>query len=224
MFHISLQYVFPENEKYNLILTKGEFQLSFDTNTSLVQLPEEGEYRLSIEQLPETPMRKCYALPLFILTAPIQGLFHILLLDLDSDWENDIRAYRLKGETILDVTENTSIRLVMTNSKYINWSRSFDLPKLAIDPEAPVNVEVLENKDDITFQYNRFVRKVLSSGIVGLAFLGFLLFQSMKARNTVATVVTSAVLAMIVAVVIGVVWMNKRKRDKFIQLYESEEK
>ncbi|MGM9680345.1 MAG: hypothetical protein ACI3XR_02450 [Eubacteriales bacterium] len=220
MIALKLRITCPENETYALTLEKGDFSVCFDSDTGELTLPEPGEYRLHIEQLPEPRLKKRYGVPLFLLTAPVQGLFHILLFNTDSHWEKDIRADLLKGDARLLIAGDADIEMSMANSKFNSAVHSFDPPQWSLSGGQEIHTEGVRNPSDIGFQFWKHIRKILSIAAVFWILFGFLTVQAAKIGNVPALAVTVGVLVLLTGIAIGLLIAAKRKKNRLSAAYE----
>lgn len=64
---------------------------------------ERKRYEIDIEQQISTSNVKPIFILLYLLTVIIQGVFNILLMNTDSKWYRNIKAYCLKAKLIIDM-------------------------------------------------------------------------------------------------------------------------
>lgn len=131
---------------------------------------------IGIEQKLAKSNRKLHFILLFLLTAAIQGLFNILLINSGSDWYNNIKAYCLKARLTIDLQQNMDIHLTYRNSKYDDSKRMWSLPIFTVDPNVISNVSYVKNPFDFKNQYFNYVKRVLSVAIVLITIFTFLLY------------------------------------------------
>lgn len=172
------------------------------------------------EKIPKPPEIILWVL--YVLTMPIQGLIHVLLINNDRKWYKDISPYYIK-KIVLEINLNQTLEL---NLEYRLRGfdpilEKWDLPELSIIPYVNVNI-CLET--DITIfkdQYLRFIRKVLSVFSIGFLLLFFLLWIAIKNHILLASVVVTIVLVMLALATVFVVLYNYkvfcRLRDSFVR-------
>ena len=207
------------------IVTDDVFQITINniskdisaTNTSLLyDLNVPGRYSVSILQYEKTRQKPIVEWGLYFVTILIQGLFHILLFDVENKWYEDINPYILSVEFDIYVDTDISIDIKYIRSKYKDnkWFKpSLEIsvtPEKEITPTIKVNNHLNNFKEVVRSQ----IKKIVSVSLVGMTIFGFLLYQALKIYNIVAIILLSAIelLLGILSIVLCVLTYIKAKK------------
>lgn len=208
----------PEGERL-LIKVDNEIKFldSINPNISFDIVKKEG-CEIHLEQ----PISKNNITPLniliFLLTAVIQGVFNILLINTDADWHNKIKAYCLKAKLTTDLQQDSDIYITYINSKYDKNNDVWLLPVLTVKPDIPSTVDYVINPCDFKNQYVNYVKRVASVAIILVVVFAFILSSAIVRSNFIAIISASL---LIFGVVLLMVMLSIAQHKKLKKLYQS---
>lgn len=152
----------PQDESLSIKIN-NEMKMLTDTNPFVsFTVNEKKQYKIEIEQSVATSNRTPLSILFFVLTAIIQGVFNTLLLNTNSKWYNEIRAYCLKANLLIDVQQDTDIRLTYKNSTYDIRTQKWSLPVFTVKPNVVSDISFVINPCDFSNQYFNYVKRVVS--------------------------------------------------------------
>ncbi len=215
---LTIKYNIPETESYEIICGGQTKEIDSLSKEVLFDIEKPGSYRITVKQLEEKLLPRAFYIPFFILTAPVIGIFNALFLNNETNWEEDIRAWRLNSYFDIDITGDTEITLTAVNSKYI--SHHFTEPLLTVKPENSVNYENIPNRPDFSRRFWKFTRKLISVFSLAFVLFGFMLIKFIESSNTGGTIFAAAVLAILTPAVIYTALWNRKKMKRLIEEFE----
>ena len=193
------------------ILTDTDPFVSFTVN-------EKKQYEIEVEQKVATSNRTPLSILFFVLTAVIQGVFNTLLLNNNSKWHNEIRAYCLKAKLLIDMQQDTVIRLTYKNSKYDIRTQKWSLPVFTVEPDVVSDIAFVMNHCDFSNQYFNYVKRVVSVLTLNVFALAVILYIAYTHLNVFGIIFVSFLISsLIILTVILCVSQHKKLR----KLYES---
>lgn len=205
---------FPDDESF-VVRVKSETktidnlspQASFEIN------PGE-KYDVCIEQPLSKNTRTPIVILFYVLTAVIQGVFNILLMNTGSKWYKEIKAYRVKTKLSVQPENDTDIHFTYSDAEYDEAAGKFNLPVFTVDAEA--ETEYLKNPVDFKNQYFNYIERFCSILSVCVALFGLLLYVSVVTGSVPAIAVTSA---MLFALVLTGVIVSKIEHKRLKKLH-----
>lgn len=193
------------------ILTDTDPLVSFTVN-------EKKQYEIEVEQNVATSNRTPLSILFFVLTAVIQGVFNTLLLNNNSKWQNEIRAYCLKAKLLIDIQQDTDIRLAYKNSKYEIRTQKWSLPVFTVEPNVVSDIAFVMNHCDFSNQYFNYVKRVVSVFTLIVFILAFILYIAYTHLNAFGIIFVSF---LIFSLIILTVILCTSQHKKLRKLYES---
>jgi lysylphosphatidylglycerol synthetase-like protein (DUF2156 family) len=208
----------PEGETL-LIKVDNEIKFLDSINPNIsFDIVKKQIYEIHLEQ----PISKSNITPLnlliFLLTAAIQGIFNILLINTNSDWHKKIKAYCLKATLVVNLHQDTDIHIAYINSKYDKNNDEWLLPVLTVKPDIPSTVNYVINPHDFKNQYINYVKRVASVAIILVVVLTFILSSAIIKSNIIAIISVSLLMF---GVVLLVVMLSITQHKKLKKLYQS---
>jgi|GEM_PF-6131286 len=179
---------------------------------------ERKRYEIDIEQQISTSNVKPIFILLYLLTVIIQGVFNILLMNTDSKWYRNIKAYCLKAKLIIDMQQDTDVRLTYVNSKYDEKNKTWGLPIFTCEPNFVSNVSFILNPCDFKNQYFNYIKRVVSVAVIIILVFVILLYIAVVNSNNIAIIILSVLMLGIISLVM-MLSFSEHKRLK--NLYQS---
>lgn len=187
------------------------------------EIEHSGVYQISIIRQPIN-IPKPVSLIMNLLTFPLQGIFHIITFNTDDHWENSIQAYNLeKCSCEMDIEKDTVLEIKINKSQYLPTSHCFSMPSISTYPELNFTTEICSDRKEVFNHYYGFVKKVLSMSVIFYALFIFLLYQSLRIRNIMASIVVSLTLIAISAALFIILLTAKRRRKKVLGFFDTQE-
>lgn len=183
-----------------------------------ISLNEKKRYEIDIKQQLSKSNRTPLFLLLFLLSAVIQGVFNTLLMNTDSKWYRNIKAYCLKAKLFIDLQHDTDIHFTYANSKYDEINQKWMLPTFTVEPNVIKEVNFVSNPCDFSNQYFNYVKRVVSVAIVLILLFSILLHVAIANLNNLAIILTSVVL---IGAVLLVILLSISQWIKLKNLYQS---
>lgn len=194
---IQLHGQIPKNERLILHI-KNETKI-LDNKSHMVTLTfdEKKIYELEITSEYLKRNQKVVAVFLYLMKAVIVGAYHLLSLNINSNWYEGIRAYRIKASVWIDLQKDTDIQLTFVNARFIEQSQVWMQPVFTVSPGFITKIHYIPNGIDFYNQYFNYVKRVVSIFVVLLAL--FATLMSIAISNVIIT-------AMIIILVLSL-WM-----------------
>lgn len=208
----------PEDVDIYIRINDFEELLNIDNPKVKLTLEKPGDYQIYFYQKEASNKFSIFRFLLYLFTSVIQGVFHILLMNTDSDWLNSINPYCIKAKLTTKIINDTEIMIMFKNSSYINRTDTWTFPELIVIPEVQANIEYLPNPYDFRKQYFCYVRKFVSMYIVALIFFLLLLYSAIM-KNDFIFISIMASLILILIVIVFLVLIKEHKRMN--KLYKS---
>lgn len=209
----------PSNE--TLFIRVNDEEKTLDSLNSQVNfvVNQKKRYKIEIEQQLSKSNRKPIFIFLFFITAIIQGVFNILLMNTDTKWYRNIRAYCFKMRLIVDMQDDTTIHLTYTNSKYDEDNKIWKMPDIKVEPDLLYDVVYDLNLCDFKNQYFNYVKRIVSITTVIIFVFSVLLYIAIFNLNIVAIIFVSALILGIIALVIALSISQYKKLQVFYQKF-----
>lgn len=206
---------FAEKEVFLLSLNGESKSLDFYNKDVLFQVEKSGEYFVEFEQVARKQNRVLGWL-IYLFTVLIQGIFNIILMNVDSDWHQNVKPYSVKGKFSVFVDGDKTICLDYCSSRYMEPRHTWGKPELSISEVEHLDVVYIKEEENIKVQYGCYVKRIFSVFCVGLAVFAALFCLSVK--NTAATASVLLLIVMILTLVILCILLVSQHR-KMRKLY-----
>ena len=162
------------------------------------------EYIIEIEQVAPKRLNRWISYLLFTLTCVIQGVFNILLINTERDWNKQINPYLVKAKHVLYLDKDTDIELKYIKSEFNPINRNWSTPQLKIYGTTVSDTEIQPFAEDFKIRVASHIRKIVSIFSVVAAILGFLLYKTLDADNGTASGLLIVLLAVLTIICIGI--------------------
>lgn len=177
-----------------------------------------GNYRITIQQMDEKTLPKIFSIILFIITLPLQGLFHILTFNTCTSWENSIRAYYLKAMFDISIYEDTNVNITIRESYYSKETNSFKEPHICVDSPTTIKYNNFFNIHNIDYQYYKFIKKTTAIYTNLFIILSYLLYVAVSQSNVAAVTIVSGIMLLSIISFVVIVLANNMKRKRLYTL------
>lgn len=205
----------PSDDCLSIKVNNETKTLCRDTNDAVpivsFTLDEKKQYEIEIEQELTASNRTPLWILIHIITVIIQGVFNIFLLNNGSDWHNNIKAYRLRAKLLVDMQQDTDVRLTFTNSRYDKRTNEWSSPIFKVEPNVVSEVDFVANPCNFGNQYFSYAKKVVSVLAVVLLVMGYI---AVTHSNVAAIIITSVVIIGLVMVAAAVCISQHKKLRK----------
>ena len=123
---------------------------------------------------------------------------------------------------MLDLQEDTSIRLRYITSKYAEELKTWRLPNLTLKPDLKVEVSYVRNLCDFKNCYFNYVKRGISVAVVTILLFSVLFYGVIVNTNLETIIIGSALILGIIAIVIGGSISQYKRYKKIYQAYLQE--
>lgn len=208
------------NKSFKITNNIGEhYELSDISDKVEYEFPIAGEYTFYFEQLRTPKLPKAISIILYLLTAVIQGIFHIFLFNTDSDWCKNIDPYLIKGSFTLYLCEDTIINLSYLPAHYEEITHKWTPSSIKLSQNCELTIEKAANDIAFSEQYAAYAKKLISVSLIGFILFGALLGVAI-AQKILWGAILSAVLILFIVILIGGLLISAyrkmcRMRDEF---------
>ena len=136
---------------------------------------------------------------LFVITAVLQGIVNILLMNVESKWYKNITPFLISNDFNVFISSDQTINLKYKIAHFDDERYCFSRPVLYCDNVVQDNCVYRSNYIDFYNQYFSYVKRVISVGVICEVILFILLLISLYNYIYVAVLVCSFVLMSLVA-------------------------
>ena len=163
------------------IKIENETKVLDQLNPSVVfHIKENEKTNIYIEQEFSKKSMTITSILLFLLTAVLQGIGNVLLLNTETKWTDHIVPYRICSFFSIFEYKSTELCLYYQKSKYSFVEKRWSLPKILLESLESIKTIYDPNYIDFKNQYFKFAKKIVSILTLLLVLLSFLLYQSIK--------------------------------------------
>ncbi len=220
MPEITLKFKFPETNSYSVSV--GEMEKIIDSVHPAVSFSvDNGPCEILIEQFSEPTPDGGFWKILNIISLPLKGLFNMIFSYTDVEWEEKIRAYKLKSRITIDVLDDCEYEFSLIDSEFLWRTESFSSPVVMCDENVDIHTESIENPDSIDQCYQKFIQKMYSEFSFVLLFFGILLYNYKRDGNKATMIICGIVIVGLFIFAIFLNVFNEKKRKKLHQIFNS---
>ncbi len=221
MAKITLEFKVPEGYSYNVKVGEQEKIVEYSRPNVSFEV-ENGEHLVYIEQFLEPEPSGMIYRVFDLITLPISGIFNMIFMNNDTEWEKNVCPYALKSVLKLNVSGDETFRVTLNNSTFSDETNCFVLPSLETEPVVLSKTEALDNEADIDRCYKRFIRRTYSIFFDILILFGIFLYISVKQEmSTFLLLLLGAIMIFIFG---GLIWTNiyhNKKRNALHEIFNS---
>ena len=191
------------NKSFKITNNIGEhYELSDISDKVEYDFPIAGEYTFFFEQIQTPKLPKAISVILYLLTAVMQGIFHILLFNTDSDWCKNIDPYLIKGSFTTYLFQDTIINLSYVPAHYEEITHIWTPSAIRLSQNCDLTAEHIKNDLAFSEQYETYAKKLISVSLIGFILFGTLLGVAIT-QNILWGVILSAALILFIVILIG---------------------
>ena len=134
---------------------------------------------------------------LFVITAVLQGIVNILLMNTESKWYKNITPFLVSKDFDIFISSDQTITLKYENARFDDERYCFSKPTLYIDDVIQDNCVYSCNYVDFYNQYFVYLKKIISVGLICEIIISILLSVSLFNQIHIATAVCSFILILL---------------------------
>lgn len=175
-------------------------------------VPEPGSVEVQIEEKSSKSNHTFIQMLLFLLTGLIQGIFNILLMNVDSAWYKGVRAYNIKGRCFIEIKQDMSIQFKISETKYIEHNSTWEYSSLSFEQAIPFEVTFQKNPQSISNEYCSYIMRVISVAMVLMLVLILLLFIAITHGSVISIML---ILGLIAGVLALVLWLARKEYKRY---------
>lgn len=184
----------PENKSFRIFVDGESRQLDDIDKEAIFDLSEARSYKIKIKQERSFNNHTVFMIILFVITAVLQGVVNILLMNTESDWYKDITPFLVSKDFDIFISSDQTITLKYKNARFYDERYCFSKPILYIDDVIQDNCVYSCNYVDFYNQYFVYLKKIISIGLICEIIFSSLLSVSLSNKIYLAAVVCSFVL------------------------------
>ncbi len=200
---LQFNYEIDRNDIGFVITINDKKQVIDDINSNIVFELNPGIYTIIVHQIFPTRTNKFLSWIIFLITLLFRGIFHILLLDTDNKWYLEAIPFYIHNEYELFLERDTEVNLKYKSSVYDCEKKIWHYPKLFMKEMREINSQYIPDELCIKNEFDKFVKKVLSTSFVGIIIFTFFFYKSLAINNVLCSISLLLILcAIIVACII----------------------
>lgn len=208
----------PEDVDIYFRINNHEELLNIDNPLETVTLEKIGEYQIYFYQKKASNKFSIFRFFFYLSTSVIQGIFHILLLNTDSEWWNRINPYCLRADLTTKLVNDEKIIVKYKKSYYKESSDTWIKPTFIVNSDVQANIEYLPNPYDFRKQYFNFVKKYVSIASIGFILFLLLLYSAIMKNDFIFILIMVSLILILICIIFFVLLKEHRRMNK---LYKS---
>ena len=173
-----------------------------------------GEYAVELRSAATAPIPKLLDWLIYFSTMVIQGIFHILTLNNESNWFQNAHPIFLKAAFTINVSDDANLKLVYKDAIYDEITSHWTMPAINVVPPVPLNPIYYPNPSEISRAYVQYARKVGAISATLLLILSYLLYVAIANHITLAIWIVLFTLCGTGAAAFFLLRSQKRKQKK----------
>ncbi len=182
-------------------------------------IEKNNQYTIYIKEIIDESNRTFKNILFFICTLLIQGIFHILFFNTDSNWLNNVKAWCIKAKVVFCSDNDLNLQITYIKSYYDSKRNIWSNPIINVNPVYDLTVYYKRNKESFFNQFFNYIKKLISvSSIVLIIFL-YLLYVSVLNKNVLAILITTLIIISIVCIIIFVIKSEYKKLKKNLAFF-----
>lgn len=168
----------------------------------------------------------CYSrknILIFFFTMLIQGICNVLLMNTDSKWYRDVRAYNLKASFHIYGNTSLHIQFTLSESKYVGNEVLWSYPEFHFQPDLKANVLYEKKPQGIKNAYFGYVKRVVSVFSILLLMLTFFLGIAILHEYHNVCYISTVLLAIMTILMLYMTISESRRCKKLINAFMRKE-
>lgn len=203
----------PEGESL-LVTVGGQTQRCDGEHRSLqFDLPA-GTYPVEFRQETEGPSFHIAKLLAFLIFMVPWGILNVLLMNVDTGWWKNCKAFCLKVETMIDLQQDEELSFRFVNAKYEESRGGWKMPEYQMETSLPVRESPQPNPISLTNGYLSFFARIVSVYSVLAVLMGVLSYSAFSAGIVWGGNLCLGILVGCAGVVVGVAVSHFHKLRK----------
>lgn len=197
-----------------LVTVNGQTQRSDEEHRSLrFDLPA-GTYPVEFRQETEGSAFHIAKLLAFLIFMVPWGILNVLLMNVDTGWWKNCKAFCLKVETTVDLQQDEELSFRFVNAKYEESRGGWKMPEYQMETSLPVRESPQPNPISLANGYLSFFARIVSVYSVLAVLMGVLSFSAFSAGIVWAGILCLGILVGCGGVVVGVAVSHFQKLRK----------
>lgn len=185
-------------------------------------IPDTENLVLKIEENKSKSNHSIWRILIFIITSVIQGLFNILLMNSDSKWYQNIRAYNTKVLIPINENNDLSIKFRLYCSKYIGTGSIWEVPRFSLEPQRCFDIIYEKNPLGISNAFFNYLKKVISVSLINLLIFTMLLVFTYE-YSLVSKYILTALIVILVFITLGIIFKEYKRYKKLLNAFIAKE-
>lgn len=175
---------------------------------------DRGEYPVELQSSTIDPIPKILDWLIYFSTIVIQGVFHILIWNTESNWLRNVHPIFLKTTFTICVSRDMNVKLIYKDAIYDEITSHWTMPSVNIVPDIPVETTFCIKQNEISSAYTQYARKVGAIYAVLLLILSYLLYVAIANRIILAIWILPLIICGMGAAVFFLLHSQNRKQKK----------
>ena len=173
-----------------------------------------GEYAVELRSAATASIPKLPDWLIYFSTMVIQGIFHILILNNESNWLQNAHPIFLKVAFTINVFSDINLKLVYKDAIYDEITSHWTMPAINVVPDVPINPIYCPNPSEISRAYVQYARKIGAISATLLLILSYLLYVAIANHIALAAWIVLFILCGMGAAVFFLLRSQNRKQKK----------
>lgn len=211
----------PEEMRLKICINEMEKELNPATPKVVFDL-DEGTYHVALRLMKHDPIPACAEWILYFLTILLQGIFHILLLNTESNWIRNAHPFDLCADFTVCVAKDMNLKLFYKDASFIDETMRWKLPFIQTDPIYPIKVIYCPRIDEMKQAYLKYARKLGSILAVTLTVLSYLLYVAATREMIFVVWILTAIICGIGCVALFLFHSQNQKRKNIARAFENQ--
>lgn len=187
----------PDDKSFRIFVDGESRQLDVVDKEAIFYLSETRSYKIRIIQERSFNNHTVFMIILFVITAVLQGIVNILLMNTESKWYKNITPFLVSKDFDIFISSDQTITLKYKNARFDDERYCFSKPILYIDDVIQDNCVYSCNYVDFYNQYFVYLKKIISVGLICEIIISILLSVSLFNQIHIATAVCSFILILL---------------------------
>lgn len=187
----------PDDKSFRIFVDGESRQLDVVDKEAIFYLSETRSYKIRIIQERSFNNHTVFMIILFVITAVLQGIVNILLMNTESKWYKNITPFLVSKDFDIFISSDQTITLKYENARFDDERYCFSKPILYIDDVIQDNCVYSCNYVDFYNQYFVYLKKIISVGLICEIIISILLSVSLFNQIHIATAVCSFILILL---------------------------
>ena len=181
---------------------------------------DRGKYPVELQFSTIDSIPKILDWLIYFLTIVIQGVFHILTWNTESNWLRNAHPIFLNATFTICVSCDMSLKFVYKDAIYDEITSHWTMPSVNIVPDIPVEMTFRIKLSEVSRAYVQYARKIGAIYAALLLILSYLLYVAITNHIVLATWILLFTICGMGVVVFFLFHFQKRKQKKVKKEFE----